>query len=146
MWFKRDFYQTKEWKSLRAWALKKYGAKCQKCSSTQDIQVDHILPRSLFPRLKLNKANLGILCKACNLKKAARIEKDYRTIRFRIHYYMINLLKKVYLIALTVFFGLGCWHHQEALIAFGAFLVPFLTDSLEIISTVFRDQLSSPPS
>ena len=83
MWAKRDFYQSKEWRQLREWALSKYGPVCMKCSSTQDIQVDHVLPRSRYPRLKLSKHNVGILCKPCNQSKAAKIEPDYRPIGTR---------------------------------------------------------------
>lgn len=80
-----------------------------KCGSTQEIQVDHVLPRSRYPRLKLSKHNVGILCKPCNLSKAAKIEPDYRPILTRWRYgmkkWIIGLLLAVvlaYLIRLAV--------------------------------------------
>jgi len=94
MWpFKhKNFYQSADWIEIRNWAIKKYGAKCQKCGSAQDIQCDHRLPRSIFPKHALNKYNVGILCGPCNREKAAKIEKDYRplSVKFRWLIYLVT--------------------------------------------------------
>lgn len=106
---KGDFYQSTEWKRLRVWALDKYGSACMKCGSTQEIQVDHILPRSKFPKLKLCKHNVGILCKNCNLKKSARIEKDYRPARHKLTTFIIKLIPSLLInlsIAVAIYIAL----------------------------------------
>ena len=64
------FLQSKEWKRLRYKALKFYGNKCQSCGSTPSVgavlNVDHILPRRLFPNQALQLENLQVLCSDCN--------------------------------------------------------------------------------
>ncbi len=66
----RLFLQSKEWKRLRYKALKFHGNKCQSCGSSPDtgavLNVDHILPRRLFPNHALQLENLQVLCSECN--------------------------------------------------------------------------------
>ena len=78
-----NFYDSKEWQKARYFVLRKYGGKCQLCgrSYKEDgivIHVDHIKPRSKYPELELDKNNLQVLCKDCNLGKMARDEIDWR--------------------------------------------------------------------
>jgi HNH endonuclease len=77
-----DFYQSREWLSLRYEALKRYGAICQCCGQTRSkdnpIQVDHIKSRYLHPDLALDITNLQILCKRCNMGKGYKDDTDWR--------------------------------------------------------------------
>lgn len=80
--FKRGdvcFYLSKEWLSLRRIVLKKYGAICMKCGGNEAIAVDHIKPRSLYPKLELDFDNMQVLCRSCNSKKSNKNSIDYRT-------------------------------------------------------------------
>ncbi len=64
------FLQSKAWKRLRFQALKKHGMKCQACGASPStgavLNVDHILPRRLFPEQALHLENLQVLCGTCN--------------------------------------------------------------------------------
>ena len=77
--FPRDeFYRSEEWKSLRREVLERYGRRCMKCSSTGQIQVDHVLPRSKFPQRQLDFGNCQVLCRKCNRSKSDSDFTDYR--------------------------------------------------------------------
>ena len=41
---------------------------CVKCSSDERLEVDHILPYSLYPELRLNVNNARVLCRPCHKK------------------------------------------------------------------------------
>lgn len=73
-----QFYSSTEWLRLRKKVLKKYGEICMKCSSTENIAVDHIKPRSLYQELELDIENLQVLCKKCNSIKSNKNCEDYR--------------------------------------------------------------------
>ena len=64
------FLQSKAWKRLRFQALKKHGMKCQACGASPStgavLNVDHLLPRRLFPEMALQLDNLQVLCGTCN--------------------------------------------------------------------------------
>jgi len=49
-----------------------------KCGSTENIEVDHIKPRSKFPELRWDFDNLQILCRKCNVLKWNYHSTDYR--------------------------------------------------------------------
>jgi hypothetical protein len=76
------FYDTQEWKELRYKVLQRYGATCQCCGATRQdnvkIHVDHIKPRSRFPKLELDINNLQVLCEPCNMGKRAHDLTDWR--------------------------------------------------------------------
>jgi hypothetical protein len=78
----KDFYQSREWISIRYQVLKRYGAICQCCGHTwsrdNPIQVDHIRSRHLNPELALDITNLQILCKSCNKGKGYLDATDWR--------------------------------------------------------------------
>ena len=74
----RKFVDSVEWKKVRAEAIELYGRKCHKCGSEENIQVDHIKPKSKHPEIALDINNLQILCWPCNKKKSYRDETDYR--------------------------------------------------------------------
>ena len=64
------FLSSKAWMRLRYQAIKKHGSQCQACGATPKtgavLNVDHILPRSLFPERALQLSNLQVLCSQCN--------------------------------------------------------------------------------
>ena len=66
----KDFLQSKTWKRLRYQALKIHGNKCQCCGASPStgavLNVDHVLPRRLFPESALQLENLQVLCGDCN--------------------------------------------------------------------------------
>lgn len=69
----RLFLRSQEWRDLRAVVLLEMGRKCVQCGATEAIQVDHILPRSKFPELALDRANLRPLCWPCNRRKNTKV-------------------------------------------------------------------------
>lgn len=72
------FYWTREWRALRQKVLEAYGYRCMLCRSVDEIQVDHIQPRSKAPHLSLAFKNLQVLCKDCNSEKSNIHADDYR--------------------------------------------------------------------
>lgn len=76
-----EFYQTKEWKTIRSHILSKYGMKCMCCDRKYPdvhINVDHIKPVRKYWHLRLNLDNLQILCAPCNKAKGNWDETDFR--------------------------------------------------------------------
>ena len=80
-----DFYNSKAWRKLRYKVLSKFGGRCLCCgASAKDgkvMHVDHIKPRSLYPRLALEEDNLQVLCEDCNIIKGNRDQIDWREVR-----------------------------------------------------------------
>lgn len=79
----RSFYESDEWRKLRARVLEKYGCRCMMCGRTPKqhrivVHVDHIKPRSKYPELELEFNNMQVLCEDCNLGKGNRYSTDYR--------------------------------------------------------------------
>jgi len=79
----KEFYSSKEWRKVRVRVLEKYECKCMMCGRSPKthgivIHVDHIKPRSKYPKLELSISNLQILCEDCNLGKSNRYETDWR--------------------------------------------------------------------
>ncbi|GEA09168.1 hypothetical protein KUL42_39290 [Alteromonas sp. KUL42] len=76
------FYSTKRWLALRFKAIEKYGPHCMCCNRSANdgvrIDVDHVYPRSKFPELEHELANLQILCNLCNIGKSNIVIKDFR--------------------------------------------------------------------
>jgi uncharacterized membrane protein YeaQ/YmgE (transglycosylase-associated protein family) len=60
-----DFYDRPEWKKLSKTIRNTY-QKCLRCSSTDRLCADHIIPRSVRPDLELEVENLQTLCWSCN--------------------------------------------------------------------------------
>jgi hypothetical protein len=77
-----DFYDSEEWMRLRYQALKAHKGRCECCGAQpgpgNPLHVDHIKPRSRYPRLALDITNLQVLCKKCNLGKGASDDTDWR--------------------------------------------------------------------
>ncbi len=75
-----NFYMSPDWRALREKVFRNYSKICMKCGSKENIEVDHIKPRSKYRSLELEYENLQVLCKVCNLEKADKYspEMDYR--------------------------------------------------------------------
>lgn len=75
----KNFYTSRVWLNLRYRALTKYGRICMLCQTRKgQMHVDHIKPRSLYPKLELDFNNLQILCRDCNLGKENKDQTDFR--------------------------------------------------------------------
>lgn len=78
----KEFYASPEWKALRFDALKKNDGRCELCGSSKHdgavLHVDHIKPRSKYPKMALDPHNLQVLCEPCNMGKGNRCTKDWR--------------------------------------------------------------------
>jgi hypothetical protein len=76
---KDAFFQSRAWQKIRYEAIVKHGRQCQACGrKDQEIHVDHIQPRSKFPKLALEISNLQVLCRDCNLGKGNWNATDWR--------------------------------------------------------------------
>lgn len=75
---KAEFYRSPEWLDLRYRALTASRGRCELCGATNQLHVDHIKPRSKYPRLELALSNLQVLCRECNLGKSNKDETDWR--------------------------------------------------------------------
>ena len=73
---KADFYQTREWRSLRWRVLSNSDGRCAMCGTNKEagsiMHIDHIMPRSKFPSKELDINNLQVLCAECNIGKGAK--------------------------------------------------------------------------
>ena len=72
-WHTSAFERSPEWRALSAEA-RRLQPWCTKCLAVDQLQADHIKPKSRFPHLALDPANIQVLCWPCNRTKAARIE------------------------------------------------------------------------
>jgi 5-methylcytosine-specific restriction endonuclease McrA len=74
-----EFYDTREWKQLRWKVLIASDGRCSMCGRNKGdgvtLHVDHVRPRSRFPRLELEQTNLLVMCADCNLGKGREIWK-----------------------------------------------------------------------
>lgn len=71
------FYASAEWSIVRSLVLAEASRKCQVCGKLirrkSDLTVDHILPRSKYPHLALERSNMRVLCRSCNSRKGDRL-------------------------------------------------------------------------
>jgi 5-methylcytosine-specific restriction endonuclease McrA len=77
------FYMSDDWRKLRYRVIRKYKATCMACGRNYKehavvIHVDHIKPRSKYPKLELDFNNMQVLCECCNLGKSNTDETDWR--------------------------------------------------------------------
>ena len=75
------FYASSEWVLLRKQVIEQEGRVCQECGcrivDDHDLTVDHVLPRSKFPALALERSNLQVLCRSCNAIKATHLPNGW---------------------------------------------------------------------
>jgi hypothetical protein len=73
----KRFYASPEWRLLRKQIIDSHKDICRICgkkiTEKNDITIDHILPRSKFPKDALEINNMQILCRSCNSSKGNRI-------------------------------------------------------------------------
>lgn len=74
----KDFYNTREWRTIRWKVISESSGRCVYCGRSHKahgviMHVDHILPRSKHPELELTISNLQVLCEDCNIGKGAQI-------------------------------------------------------------------------
>jgi 5-methylcytosine-specific restriction endonuclease McrA len=74
------FYASPEWRLVRDRVVQEQGRICQECGreiiDDFDLTVDHIKPRSKFPKLALDASNLHVLCRSCNSTKGASYDES----------------------------------------------------------------------
>jgi hypothetical protein len=77
-----DFFQSPAWLRLRYEILKKHHGRCQACGRSANdgviIQVDHIKPRSKYPKLALDPEHMSVLCQPCNVARSNSDQTDWR--------------------------------------------------------------------
>jgi hypothetical protein len=66
-----DFDGWKISSDTRLFVWQRDQGRCKNCGSTQSLQFDHVVPRSLGGAG--TAANVELLCKTCNLRKGARL-------------------------------------------------------------------------
>lgn len=81
----------KRWQVLRSRVFDAYGKKCMKCGNCDELHVDHIKPKSKFPKLAYKFSNMQVLCKACNKLKSNKHCTDYR-MKFEQEEYELGVL------------------------------------------------------
>jgi 5-methylcytosine-specific restriction endonuclease McrA len=76
------FHLSDQWIKLRYDVLSSRGNRCECCGHSwtvgNPLQVDHIKPKSHYPRLALERTNLQILCRECNIGKSNTDQTDWR--------------------------------------------------------------------
>jgi hypothetical protein len=70
-----NFYKSNEWIKSKNEFLQNKNLICCKCGSSENIQVDHILPIRRYWKYRLCKNNFQLLCGLCNKKKGNIVEK-----------------------------------------------------------------------
>ena len=76
---KPDVRFSPEFLSVRYEAIKRSNRKCELCGSRDRLEVDHIKPISLYPKLQLELSNLQVLCHKCNSGKSNTDQSDFRS-------------------------------------------------------------------
>ena len=67
------FERSPAWRALSADA-RRLQPWCSYCKAVDQLQADHIKPKSRFPALALDPSNIQVLCWPCNRTKAARVD------------------------------------------------------------------------
>ncbi len=57
--------------------LQAYPPLCGRCGNKNNLEVDHVKPRSKYPDLELDFDNLQILCRDCNLLKGIKDSPEW---------------------------------------------------------------------
>ncbi len=72
-----SFYKGEEWKALRKRVQQQFPPLCGRCGNKNNLEVDHVKPRSKYPERELDFDNLQILCRDCNLLKGVKDSPDW---------------------------------------------------------------------
>jgi hypothetical protein len=72
-WWPERFPRAKIPAHVRAAVLAKAKHKCARCSSPDNLQIDHVFPHSKGGSDSIE--NLQALCRTCNCRKAARVNR-----------------------------------------------------------------------
>lgn len=76
------FYKSADWRRVRYDVLRNNDGRCELCGVSKHdgarLNVDHIKPLRLHWQLRLNPANLQVLCGQCNHGKGNRDDTDWR--------------------------------------------------------------------
>lgn len=76
---RQSFYRSEVWQEMRKLVLARYGYRCMRGIDCKGpMHVDHIKPRSKFPKLELDFNNLQVLCESCNNWKSNIYYTDFR--------------------------------------------------------------------
>ena len=92
---------------LKQWAIKTYGYRCMSCGITWDIELDQILPGSLYKE-GYTKRNVQLLCgnksggNGCNQRKSNVYIDDLRPLRARLWFWSIKWVKRSLVALLAV--------------------------------------------
>ena len=84
---------------LKQWAIKTYGYRCMSCGITWDIELDQILPGSLYKDGYV-KRNVQLLCgnknggNGCNQRKSNVYIDDLRPLRAKLYYFTVKALRR----------------------------------------------------
>jgi len=68
---------NKEWLKIKSFVLRQKGY-CEICKSNNMLEIHHILSRSKFPELSMDKENLIVLCQQCHKKIHEEDKYAYR--------------------------------------------------------------------
>lgn len=68
----QDRLKVIRWKHARQLLFETRCNECANCLSVENLQADHILPKSKYPELATNINNLQILCWSCNFAKGTK--------------------------------------------------------------------------
>lgn len=62
---KEEYYKSKEWETVRVFAIHSAGKRCQKCGASGILQVHHLTYDNLYNE---KPQDLEVLCKKCHHK------------------------------------------------------------------------------
>ena len=71
----QQFYVSSEWKTFRKNWIKNFGGdECEKCGTALakgsfNYTLDHIVPLTVAPHLRLEDTNIVVMCRSCNSRK-----------------------------------------------------------------------------
>lgn len=101
MRWSKDYRQTAAWRKDREWCFQRYGRRCLKCGSTENLTIDHIISVFTDRSLIAKRSNMQPLCDTDNKSKGIKTI-DYRPFYWRGYYAMIKLIKKLGVLILVV--------------------------------------------
>lgn len=74
------FYKSKAWKQFRFKMFTKLPNECSLCYAKENLHLDHIKARSIYPELAFDQNNMQILCVDCNIGKGTTRYRSRKTI------------------------------------------------------------------